>query len=149
MPRGNTVENFILEIRPGGFFTVNQEVLDALFNGNFFVRILSDNFPEGEIIAVIQRFGETNGEEIPEEELTLEQIDRDVIRFLNQSTFGATENSYNELRAQIDDNGSNRLQIYEEWIDSQLDMLPTNMTCLLYTSPSPRDLSTSRMPSSA
>jgi len=29
------------------------------------------------------------------------------------------------------------------WIDGQ------NKTCLLYTSPSPRDLSTSRMPSSA
>ena len=28
-------------------------------------------------------------------------------------------------------------------------MLPQNMACLLYTSPSPRDLSTSRMPSSA
>ena len=26
---------------------------------------------------------------------------------------------------------------------------PKNITCLLYTSPSPRDLSTSRMPSSA
>ena len=30
-----------------------------------------------------------------------------------------------------------------------LDQLSTNYSCLLYTSPSPRDLSTSRMPSSA
>ena len=30
-----------------------------------------------------------------------------------------------------------------------LGLLPLLMTCLLYTSPSPRDLSTSRMPSSA
>ena len=30
-----------------------------------------------------------------------------------------------------------------------LNVLKTGYTCLLYTSPSPRDLSTSRMPSSA
>ena len=29
------------------------------------------------------------------------------------------------------------------------EQIDNNMTCLLYTSPSPRDLSTSRMPSSA
>ena len=35
--------------------------------------------------------------------------------------------------------------------DGQLNVLATgpNLACLLYTSPSPRDLSTSRMPSSA
>ena len=44
---------------------------------------------------------------------------------------------------------------YKEWILNDLDfdevmMLPYEAyTCLLYTSPSPRDLSTSRMPSSA
>ncbi|MBO1256166.1 DUF1800 family protein [Alteromonas sp. 5E99-2] len=131
LPKEDRVENFVFEIRPGGIYTVNQEVLDALFNGNFFVRILSDDFPEGEIIAAIQRFGESKGQEILEEKLTIDQIDRDVIRFLNQSTFGATEKTYNEIREKIDDSGSNRLQIYEEWIDSQLDMQPTNMTDLM------------------
>ena len=33
--------------------------------------------------------------------------------------------------------------------DARQDVLQENITCLLYTSPSPRDLSTSRMPSSA
>ena len=37
-----------------------------------------------------------------------------------------------------------------EWVSKQGDKLLTYYdTCLLYTSPSPRDLSTSRMPSSA
>ena len=37
-----------------------------------------------------------------------------------------------------------------DWIVSQLALeQPQFVTCLLYTSPSPRDLSTSRMPSSA
>ena len=35
------------------------------------------------------------------------------------------------------------LELIEKFIEDQ------NLTCLLYTSPSPRDLSTSRMPSSA
>ena len=39
----------------------------------------------------------------------------------------------------------NELMVYE---NSPLDMKEDN-ACLLYTSPSPRDLSTSRMPSSA
>ena len=34
-------------------------------------------------------------------------------------------------------------------IDNELDILDGMRSCLLYTSPSPRDLSTSRMPSSA
>ena len=42
-----------------------------------------------------------------------------------------------------------------EWLDEVIEILGTHGlsvvlgTCLLYTSPSPRDLSTSRMPSSA
>ena len=54
-------------------------------------------------------------------------------------------------------------QIYTEWFDMVADLLPIGgryymqtmtfgrkiIPCLLYTSPSPRDLSTSRMPSSA
>ena len=131
LPAGNEVNDYVWNIEPGGFFTSSQEVLDALFNGNFFVRILSDNFPQGEIVAVIQRTGTFGGVEIPEEVLTPAQVDRDIIRFLNQSTFGATEEAYNELRAQINNNGSNRRQVYEDWIDSQLDMQPTNMTDLM------------------
>jgi len=38
-------------------------------------------------------------------------------------------------------------RIYGEFADALRDEYPS--TCLLYTSPSPRDLSTSRMPSSA
>ena len=36
-----------------------------------------------------------------------------------------------------------------ERVDLQINHLPLYCSCLLYTSPSPRDLSTSRMPSSA
>ncbi len=131
LPPGNIANNFVWGITPGGFFSTSQEVLDALFNGNFFVRILSDNFPEGEIIAFIQRAGASGGVEIPDEVLSQQQVDIDIIRFLNQSTFGATEESYSELRTQISANGSNRLEVYEDWIDNQLGMPATSMSDLM------------------
>ena len=42
--------------------------------------------------------------------------------------------------------------VHQQYVDAGSDVFLTNTfggTCLLYTSPSPRDLSTSRMPSSA
>jgi len=131
LPRGAVVDDFVWSIAPGSFFTSSQEVLDALFAGNFFVRILSDDFPEGEIRASIERTTGVGGVEIPEEDLTQAQVDRDIIRFLNQSTFGATPESYNELRALIAPDGQNRIQVYGDWIDEQFDMTPTNMTDLM------------------
>ena len=41
------------------------------------------------------------------------------------------------------------LQTFTGWISEKNDLRFDSSTCLLYTSPSPRDLSTSRMPSSA
>ena len=38
---------------------------------------------------------------------------------------------------------------YFVFTDGQLEGTPENVSCLLYTSPSPRDLRKSRMPSSA
>ena len=38
---------------------------------------------------------------------------------------------------------------YDDWQDEAKSSLALIILCLLYTSPSPRDLSTSRMPSSA
>ena len=45
----------------------------------------------------------------------------------------------------------NRIQVFEEWVEEQdlSDHLVGKPYCLLYTSPSPRDATLSRMPSSA
>ena len=132
LPSGSSVVEYVFDIKPNAALETRQETLDALLRGNLSVRILSAEFPEGEISAVIQRDENSIVEFIPEadvtqENLSQEQVDIDIIRFLNQSTFGATEESYNELRAQIGDNGDNRLAVYEDWIDTQLDMPATNM----------------------
>ena len=42
-----------------------------------------------------------------------------------------------------------KMGMQQEMMQDQFDMMGDPETCLLYTSPSPRDLSTSRMPSSA
>ena len=47
------------------------------------------------------------------------------------------------------DNGDSTATITGTPLDAHVDAGGTAITCLLYTSPSPRDLSTSRMPSSA
>ena len=41
------------------------------------------------------------------------------------------------------------MEVYPWHVASDADLIATYNACLLYTSPSPRDLSTSRMPSSA
>ena len=40
-------------------------------------------------------------------------------------------------------------EIYSSNVEIEANKIGLDITCLLYTSPSPRDLSTSRMPSSA
>ena len=49
---------------------------------------------------------------------------------------------------QVRGNNPQTGQEIDEW-DCTIAFLPMLIVCLLYTSPSPRDLSTSRMPSSA
>ena len=57
------------------------------------------------------------------------------------------ENLY-EIFELMQDSGM-PLLIHGEVTDSEVDIFDREEVCLLYTSPSPRDLSTSRMPSSA
>ena len=55
-------------------------------------------------------------------------------------------NAFGDLVERTDyGNHKNQLNLF----DNLNEIVEENRTCLLYTSPSPRDLSTSRMPSSA
>ncbi len=56
--------------------------------------------------------------------MTATEVDLDIVRFLNQATFGATPEDYAALRGAIDAGGANRMLVYSEWIESQFQ-LPT------------------------
>lgn len=119
------VSDYGWDLSPGGVFTNKQQMLDALFNGEFYINIHSAEFPNGEIRAHLIYDAEA---EPPEQgELSAEEVDADIIRFLNQATFGAIPEDYEALRSLIDVDGNNRLQVYELWIDEQFAAPTTSL----------------------
>ena len=122
------LSNFDWDLAPGGIFRTEQEMLDTLFDGSFYVNIHSANYPSGEISAPLSYQASV----IPETstELSAEEVDQDILRFLNQATFGATPQQYQQLRAQIDSDGDNRLMVYQQWIDQQIGTPQTSLLAL-------------------
>lgn len=124
-----SVYDFEWDLAPGGIFSTEQGMLDALFNGEFYLNIHTATYPAGEISAT---FIYDAGVEPPEQtELTADDVDRDIIRFLTQATFGATPEQYSSLRSQIATDGSNRMQVYSDWIDQQVQVPQTSMYDLM------------------
>ncbi len=119
------VSGYVWDLAPGGPFRTRQEMLDALYSGSLYVNIHTASDQGGEIMALMNY----NADIAPPEQIALtpEAVDRDIVRFLNQATFGATPEDYNALRAQIDTNGDNRLLVYENWIEQQFAMPASSM----------------------
>ena len=127
-----SVYDFQWDLAPGGIFTTEQAMLDALYSGEFYINIHTANYPAGEISA---SFIYNEAIEPPEEtELTPDDVDRDIIRFLTQATFGATPEQYTALRSQISVDGANRLQVYSDWIDQQIALPQASMYDLMESS---------------
>jgi uncharacterized protein (DUF1800 family) len=124
-----SISNFVWDLAPGGIFVTEQQMLDALFSGEFYVNIHTADYPTGEISASLIFDADV---EPPEESvLSAKQVNQDIIRFLNQATFGATPGDYEALRALIDEDGSNRMQVYAMWIEQQFDLDQAEMLPLL------------------
>ena len=119
------VSDYRWDMEPGGIFTTKQQMLDALFNGEFYINVHSANFPGGEIYAHL--IFDASAEPPEQPPLTEEDVDVDIIRFLTQATFGATPEDYAELRSLIDVDGANREQVYELWIEQQFAITATSM----------------------
>ncbi len=122
------MSNYVWDLSPGGPFTSKQQMIDALFEGKFFLNIHTAEYPSGEIFSTLN----FDASIIPPEDTTLsmDDIERDIVRFLSQASFGATPASYESIRSQMDDSGSNRLHVYEAWIDQQMSIPTTSMLAL-------------------
>jgi uncharacterized protein (DUF1800 family) len=119
------VSDYQWDLAPGGIFTTKQQMLDALFDGEFYINVHSADFPGGEIYApLIFDASAEPPEQLP---LSTADVDFDIVRFLTQATFGATPEDYSELRSLIDIDGDNRQQVYELWIEQQFAMPATSM----------------------
>jgi len=118
-----------LSLANGAPFATEQELLDALFEGRVFVNIHTADFPGGEIMAVFVY--DSTVPPPPTTTLTPDEVDLDIVRFLNQATFGATPEHYAALRGQIEADGGNRMLVYSEWIESQMSLPATEFLPLL------------------
>ena len=87
------------------------------------------------------RFKSTNNPKLPN------QIS--LITFTSALFFGLMQNSYDTIGETLEVTEFSRLFSLIFIAALLLATIATTHSCLLYTSPSPRDLSTSRMPSSA
>ena len=97
----------------------------------------SDKPPEGDLFSQIKNYFDPK----------LDKNDANV-RILNSKVDGVTANLAN-IQGQVSQHSVDIASINAELISLKTQTTTTNLHCLLYTSPSPRDLSTSRMPSSA
>ena len=125
LEQSGSLSQYEWHMEPGGIFTTKQQMLDTLFNGEFYVNVHSADNPGGEILAYMSF--DAFAEPPLQEELTVADVDYDIVRFLNQATFGATPRDYEQLRSLIDQDGANRLQVYELWIDQQISAPRTSM----------------------
>jgi len=123
-----SITNYVWDLSPGGPFTSKQQMLDTLFEGKFFLNIHTANHPSGEIFATFNYDASITPQ--PNTSLTEKDIDRDINRFLTQASFGATPDTYQAIKSQINQTGSNRLQVYEAWIDEQMNLSATSMLTL-------------------
>jgi uncharacterized protein (DUF1800 family) len=127
-------------IRAAQFLVTDQHVLDALYSGKLYVNVHSAQYPTGEIRG---DYAFTEGstelqippDPPPHEILTGEELDRDIVRFLTQSTFGPRQEDLDGMRALIEDpaigDGTNRIAGMEAWIDLQMDPVQMPESILL------------------
>ncbi|MFM2166134.1 MAG: hypothetical protein RIS79_505, partial [Verrucomicrobiota bacterium] len=98
-----------------GFFSTDQAFLNALGNGGIGCAVTSAKFPEKEIWGIFSKATGSTTFDPSSPNLgaptagvsawataTNEQIERDIWRFMSQSTWGGTTAMYNEIRAKVD-----------------------------------------------
>lgn len=111
-------------IRASQSFTTDQSVLDALLSGGIKLGVYTMANVSGEIEGP---FLATSGSSVfqtppavtPVSVLSGTALDRDIARFLTQSTFGPTPALIADLQARVSAASGNQLTAYSQWIDDQ------------------------------
>lgn len=124
------------------FLTTDQAMLDALFQGKIYMSISTADFTNGELRG---DFALSNGSISPPPApaappavgsaqfpiLTGSNLDRDIVRFLMQATFGPTPATIQEVKDLITANGNNQITGYTAWLNKQMDLAQTPSPSLL------------------
>ncbi len=119
---GGQLANYAYGLYAAQFLATDQQVLDALFSGQVLMNVESDKNINGDIRGtfLLSSGSETFVAPAPApaiENLTGDDLDRDIIRFLTQSTFGATPDSFNTLKAMVASKGGDRMAAFSDYID--------------------------------
>lgn len=138
LPKGQ-VSGATWSIRAKQFLLTDQAMLDSLVAGQIYASVSSANFTAGEIQGY---FAPANGSVSdppapadPPAYTSAEfpnlatggvanntALDRDIVRFLQQASFGPTTESIQEVRDLIAANGNDAIAGYTAWINRQMDL---------------------------
>mgnify|MGYP000731118206 CR=1 FL=1 len=138
--------------KPNGIVlvTIDNVYSVPLKDGKFeFENTLWDKIKSGKRVIKIEARDSSGNSGNESKEITINQIPRNLKIIANNSYNPGDKIKINAILLDQSGETMNKeiiLTLYNSWGSK---LMRQSLTCLLYTSPSPRDLSTSRMPSSA
>lgn len=111
-------------IRASQSFTTDQAVLDALLSGGVKLGVFTQDNVNGEIEGPFQATSGSSQFQTPPlpdpiAGLTGTELDRDIVRFLTQATFGPTPEAIADLKARVTASNGDRIAAYRQWIRDQ------------------------------
>jgi len=123
-------------IRASGPFATGQALLDSLCGSGISVSIKSESHPRGEIEGTFHPYSGTSTfapppSPPPVAPLAGSELDRDIVRFLNQATFGPTLGEIANLRSRISHHSGDRIAAFAEWIDEQFALSSPSLLAYL------------------
>jgi uncharacterized protein (DUF1800 family) len=129
--------DFTWAIRAAQILTTDQAVLNALFAGRIYSDVQTENHPSGEIRAdylLTTASTEFTPPSAPPAigAIAGTELDRDIARFLTQSTFGSTPALIAELRELVNSPAHNgdRISAFSAWLDAKFSAPQASLEAL-------------------
>lgn len=111
-------------IRASQSYATDQSVLDALIDGSVELSIFTEAHVAGELSGAFSPAVGFVDMPVPIEppavtSLSGTALDREIVRFLTQATFGPTPADFADLRSRVAAAGGDRIAAFSAWIDEQ------------------------------